>query len=116
VSSGFFNDLHSERGFPCPHNHFGISDYNRLLPIEDPLVASRGVELENAGITGKFDSAHLRAIHRHLFQDVFPWAGEFRVVNAIHPFREGNGRAQRVTYLDLGLRPRLVCAGPTALL
>ena len=32
-------------------------------------------------MTGKFDSPHLRNIHRYLFQDVSPWAGEFRVVN-----------------------------------
>nr|WP_238353307.1 Fic family protein [Kribbella solani] len=27
-----------------------------------------------------FDQAHLRAIHRHLLQDVYDWAGEFRDV------------------------------------
>jgi cell filamentation protein len=97
-------------------------------------------------LSGSFDAKHLKAIHKYLFQDVFPWAGEFRVVNiskgnnmfgpavhlaaaledilgklqqerllvgldrnafslraayylgeinAIHPFREGNGRTQR---------------------
>jgi cell filamentation protein len=152
--SSFFNDPHSERGFPCPHNHFGISDYNRLQPIEAPLVAKRGGELEDQGITGDFTPSHLRAIHRYLFQDVFPWAGELRVVNiskgnqpfgpaqfiaaaledalaklrredllinltrqafaaraafylgeinAIHPFREGNGRAQREFIRQLAL-------------
>ena len=29
---------------------------------------------------GKFDSRHLRAIHRHLFQDVYTWAGALRTV------------------------------------
>jgi len=94
---------------------------------------------------GKFDYDHYRAIHRHLFQDVYPWAGQIRKIriaksgnwfcfpenidnqmsalfawlakekhlaglsaadfakkaahllaelNAIHPFREGNGRTQ----------------------
>jgi len=94
---------------------------------------------------GALDFAHYRAIHHHLFQDVFDWAGEIRTVrlakagnmfcypenihwemqrafdslaesdwlhgrdhedfaaaaahllaevNAIHPFREGNGRTQ----------------------
>ena len=27
-----------------------------------------------------FDSAHLKALHRQLFQDVYEWAGEFRTV------------------------------------
>ena len=98
-------------------------------------------------IPGTYDFAHLCAMHRHLFQDVYEWAGEIRTVdisrdasrfanasriesylvgelrklpaenwlrglhpeafvarlahymgeiNATHPFREGNGRAQRV--------------------
>jgi len=25
--------------------------------------------------------AHFKAIHKHVFQDVYPWAGEFRTVN-----------------------------------
>ena len=95
--------------------------------------------------SGKLDIRHLRAIHKHIFQDVYTWAGAFRTVriskggsafcypenidrvigrlfaglaaqkkycgfdaaaftdksahflaelNAIHPFREGNGRTQ----------------------
>jgi cell filamentation protein len=28
-----------------------------------------------------FDSAHVRAIHKHLFQDVYEWAGEYRTQN-----------------------------------
>lgn len=39
--------------------------------------------------TGDFDLKHLQAIHRHLFQDVFTWAGEVRTVEIEkggHPF------------------------------
>lgn len=94
---------------------------------------------------GRLSARHYRAIHKHLFQDVYPWAGRYRTVrlskdgsafcypehiaaemrtlfaslkakrffadlpadafaveaahflatlNAIHPFREGNGRTQ----------------------
>jgi len=100
---------------------------------------------------GRLSARHYRAIHRHLFQDVYAWAGKFRTVrlskggsafcypenialelrslfndlkrrrylrelardefanqaahflatlNAIHPFREGNGRTQ-MTFLAL---------------
>ncbi|MCM2503690.1 Fic family protein [Aureimonas altamirensis] len=100
---------------------------------------------------GNFDAAHLLDIHRHLFQDVFIWAGRPRTVrigkagnwfcypefithelgrafdeygppdavaalpfdlfvtqtthlvaeiNAIHPFRDGNGRTQ-LTFLSM---------------
>ncbi|MCD5348442.1 Fic family protein [Agromyces sp. S2-1-8] len=32
-------------------------------------------------IVGNYDTEHWRAIHRHLFQDVYPWAGDLRTVN-----------------------------------
>ncbi len=112
-------------------------------------------ELGRRGVTGKFDLFHLREIHRYIFQDVFPWAGELRQVgmskvggapfaypayivpaltellgelksegflmgldrlsfsqraayylgeiNAVHPFREGNGRTQREFVRQLAL-------------
>ena len=81
MNSGFTSAPHSEQGFSCPSNRFHITDYKQLQRIEAPLVAKRGGELEDLGITGNFDPTHLRAIHKHLFQDVFPWAGEFRLVN-----------------------------------
>ncbi len=30
---------------------------------------------------GKLDAAHLQAIHKSIFQDVYPWAGKFRTVD-----------------------------------
>ncbi len=33
---------------------------------------------EGVGVKGRFDAAHLAAIHRHLFQDVYEWAGRTR--------------------------------------
>jgi cell filamentation protein len=122
-----------------------------LRRFEDDLVEDRWIELRDEPIHGDFDLKHLQAIHRHLFQDVYPWAGEVRTVgiqkggqgflppehveivvdgsarmmredgmlrpgmdnvrwssllaerfndvNEAHPFREGNGRAQRL-YFD----------------
>ena len=32
-------------------------------------------------IQGTFDLAHLQAIHHHLFQDVYEWAGQLRTVD-----------------------------------
>ena len=147
MSGGFENDPHSENGQPCPRNFFGITIYVDLAELEAFYVSKRTVQLEAGGATGSFELFHLRNIHGYLFQDVFPWAGEFRQVglakvggapfaapmhiasaltevftklkaenllqgldaakfslraayylgeiNAIHPFREGNGRTQR---------------------
>src|SRR5262249_16080163 len=106
-------------------------------------------------IEGRFDPAHLKAIHKHIFQDVYSWAGQFRSINiskgghlfgsaafvepalqdtlrklsaekflrgadpesfaaraafylgeinAAHPFRDGNGRAQLEFIRELGLQ------------
>jgi len=133
-------------------NRLGISDARWLDRIERRLVTDRIAE----GVPiGAFDLTHLRAIHRHLFQDVYDWAGELRTVeiskgghqfqfrryiqtgmhdvsrrlvqakflkgrrpdefarqagiiigdvNYIHPFREGNGRAQAQYLKQLALQ------------
>jgi len=129
-------------------NRLGITDQPALDAFEAMITAQRADEPLPRGRLGY---AHYRAIHRHLFQDVFDWAGKLRTVriakagsmfcypeyidagmsklfeglhaddhfrhlsaddfarraahflaelNAIHPFREGNGRAQ-LTYLTL---------------
>jgi cell filamentation protein len=46
-----------------------------------------------------FDLAHLRAIHRHLFQDVYDWAGEIRTVEI---FKGGN-QFQFRQYIPTGM-------------
>jgi cell filamentation protein len=128
-------------------NKAGIQDQAALDAFEADATAVRMLELLEQPIPGTYDFAHLCAMHRHLFQDVYEWAGEIRTVdisrdasrfanasriesylggelrklpaenwlcglhpeafvarlahymgeiNATHPFREGNGRAQRV--------------------
>jgi cell filamentation protein len=37
--------------------------------------------LIDAPVAGRFDTAHLKAVHRYIFQDVYDWAGRFRTVN-----------------------------------
>lgn len=58
-------------------NRLGITDAHELDEIERALVAQR---LSEGTPRGSFDLDHLRAIHRHLFQDVYDWAGELREV------------------------------------
>lgn len=58
-------------------NKFGIEDSLALYRAERLLTTRRG----KRGVpSGDFDLAHLRAIHRQLFQDVYDWAGETRTV------------------------------------
>jgi cell filamentation protein len=143
-------------------NKLGATSHEELERIEADYVIPRRIEIElGFGPKGNFDAAHLKALHRHLFQDVFEWAGHTRdepvalsdgtiateptmrkagaqpfligpaipaalddigaklrqadylrdlrceefaeraadvmaELNAVHPFREGNGRTQRV--------------------
>lgn len=148
-------------------NSLGITEAEELEQHIARLSFVRVIELEASPLRGHFDIAHLRAVHRYIFQDVFPWAGEFREVttsrtnsfsfpppqflvpsldaifaslrsesfltglgrerfafraahylgeiNAVHPFREGNGRAQREFIRTLALHAghRLVWSGLT---
>ncbi len=58
-------------------NKLGIRDSAELDRAERKLAAQR---LSEGAPTGDFDLAHLCAIHHHLFQDVYDWAGEIRTV------------------------------------
>lgn len=125
-------------------NFLDIRDQVALDAFEAVCTSQRSDEpLPN----GRLSITHYRAIHRHLFQDVYRWAGNFRTVrigkddnpfgypenilremknlftglrqrrylrglaqegfvveaaeflatlNAVHPFREGNGRTQTI--------------------
>src|SRR5665213_4147247 len=59
----------------------GIHDKRLLSEFEDEASALRLRQLEHRPSKGSFDTRHLQAIHRSIFQDVFDWAGEFRTVN-----------------------------------
>ncbi|HEV8146664.1 MAG TPA: Fic family protein [Bryobacteraceae bacterium] len=131
-----------------------LREADALATFEAQATANRIRKLIRKPLQGKFDVAHLRAIHRYIFQDVFAWAGEIRSVsiskggflfaspqfivaalepqlqklrtesllrgltvdafatrcayyfgevNAVHPFREGNGRTQREFFRELAL-------------
>ncbi|MBR0129024.1 MAG: Fic family protein [Neisseriaceae bacterium] len=127
-------------------NKLNIADEKILEKQERNLSWFRSIELKQKPINGKFDLLHLQKIHRHLFQDIYAWAGKIRTIdiskgnsrfcnhcliqsyctkiahelkkqdflsnlsvpefchqaayflgeyNAVHPFRESNGRAIR---------------------
>lgn len=60
-------------------NKAGITDYDQLERHTARLTSGRAFQLdEGRGPAPTFDQAHLQALHKHLFQDVFEWAGELR--------------------------------------
>jgi cell filamentation protein len=128
-----------------------IPDLREQAALDEFETASAAQRADEPLPGGRLSVTHYRAIHRHLFQDIYAWAGKFRTVriskdgsafcypehieremvalfagmkgkryfcgltpggfareatgvlatlNAIHPFREGNGRTQ-TTFLVL---------------
>ncbi len=60
-------------------NKLGLTARNALARQETLHVAARAIELAaGLGPQGNFDSAHLKAIHKYLYQDVYEWAGHTR--------------------------------------
>ncbi|MDX0594624.1 hypothetical protein GOD17_05315 [Sinorhizobium medicae] len=60
-------------------NKLGAATHDQLEQLEHPKLAQRLIELyEGRGPEPTFDTAHLQALHKHLFQDVFEWAGHLR--------------------------------------
>lgn len=133
-------------------NKPGIVDPVKLERYEAMAFIRRHAELTPDFPAGHFDYNHLKAVHRHLFQDLYEWAGQERTINiakesgpfaitgfigqeadkvfarlkkdnylrgldrdtfcaksadyyadinALHPFREGNGRTQNALMSQL---------------
>ena len=57
---------------------YGEPDSKKLRLKEEALTALRAAELRLRPIQGSFDYPHMKAIHYHLFQDVYEWAGQER--------------------------------------
>ncbi len=62
-------------------NHFGIRNMAVLQRAIDTVAGLRGEQLERTPLAGDFDLPHLCAIHHALFQDIFAWAGQPRIVD-----------------------------------
>lgn len=145
-----FDDPYAYKGTTTLKNKLGLRDPALLEAFELEMTTLRAREPLPRG---RYDPSHYRRVHRHLFQDVYSWAGKYRTVrtakggnpfcfpeyidgemnrlfatlpsvieaetedgfateaarflsdlNAIHPFREGNGRSQLSFTAMLGER------------
>ncbi|PYE87222.1 cell filamentation protein [Phyllobacterium leguminum] len=80
-------------------NRFGLTRHSELRPAEYAMAHIRMTEIaEGLGPTGSFDKAHLKAIHHHIFQDIYEWAGFARNE---HPFIDGQ-RAEKIGSISKG--------------
>ncbi len=77
-------------------NKLGITDANQLDYTEREIATQRAAQ----GIpAGRFDLRHLRAIHRHLFQDIYDWAGQIRTVE----ISKGGSQFQFRRFIEAGM-------------
>lgn len=62
-------------------NKADLHDQEALDAFEADATAIRLIEMIEHPIPGSFDLRHLQAIHGHLFQDIYEWAGQLRTVD-----------------------------------
>lgn len=72
--------------FDDPYSYKGTNVLKNRLRTRDPDILE-AFELEMTTLRadeplpeGRFGAAHYRSVHRHLFQDVYSWAGRYRTV------------------------------------
>ena len=90
------NDPYVIPGTSVLRNKLGLKHRKSLDRAERLLTTQRATE--NIPV-GKFDLAHLKAIHKHLFQDVYEWAGAIRTVEIS---KDGN-QFQFRQYIETGM-------------
>lgn len=57
-----------------------LLDLRKQDLLDEAQVALSLMRLREPLPEGQFDVAHYLSIHRHLFQDVYAWAGEIRTI------------------------------------
>ena len=83
-------------------NKFGIRDDEKLLKAEIAITQEAAARWEQSPQFGSFDFAHYKAIHKHLLEDLYDWAGQVRDVNISKkgtrfcPYGEIEGQAERI--------------------
>jgi cell filamentation protein len=86
-------------------NHFGIRDAAELAELEAAISAGRIAQLARRFIPGDYDTAHLQAVHRKIFGDIYPWAGEFRWARLDHPHHPRKSPWQQLATTRNAQRP-----------
>ena len=83
-------------------NKLGLTNEAELARAEEKISKTKALELYDTGLLDTFavgTFAGLAAIHRHLFEDVYTFAGQMRTVN----IAKGNFRFAPVMYLAAAL-------------
>lgn len=62
-------------------NRLGVMDNEKLNTIEAEYTSTRLKEIIENPIKGNFDFDHLCRMHYYIFQDLYDWAGQPRIIN-----------------------------------
>lgn len=73
----------SDKRYCYPPDYQVLRNLEEIRNQSELEIFERWVTSERAphAPKGDFDQTHIKAIHHHLFQDVYDWAGEFRSVD-----------------------------------
>ncbi|MBR6522205.1 MAG: Fic family protein [Oscillospiraceae bacterium] len=80
-------------------NKLGLTSSAELAREEERISKKKALELFESGMLDKLEAgtfAALKTIHKHLFEDLYDFAGEIRTVN----LAKGNFRFAPVMYLE----------------
>jgi len=67
---------------PVLRNLVGATTSEELSKAESDLYHARVVQLRDYNLVDPTrDEQEIRGLHRHLFQDVYDWAGEYRIID-----------------------------------
>ena len=62
-------------------NKLNIRDLETLNQAEADFTVQRLVTVDDEVDIKEFDFEHMKKIHKHIFQDLYHWAGEIRTIN-----------------------------------
>ena len=60
-------------------NKLGIKEYDELNRAERDIGFVKLIDIGET-FKQKYDKEYLKTVHKHIFEDIFDWAGEFRTV------------------------------------
>lgn len=94
-----YNSKYCYPGTTVLKNKLNIMNIEKLQTYEAKITAAKSLGLRKSGITGNFDSNHIKQIHKYLFEDVYPFAGQFRTEN----IAKGEFRFAQFEYIETEL-------------
>jgi len=81
-------------------NLLGIKDAKELEQAEADITGIRLLDVDNACESGQFNLPRVLAIHKHIFGDIYEWAGKIRIIPIVKGERVLGGDTVRYSWPD----------------